>query len=232
MKAGWCIALVVALAGCGSIGPARMVQPAGLEARTVEVTVDGMSGGTRGSFQVAGNTGRYSRAASRLDLFDELLAFDKGGAEFTVRGADFPEPVTARCGFRQTTSTIRIVEFTPKKFSYECSYEGQPGLRFVLQEAAPASGVRTLKTERHGEFMTSGRVYSVRSVHDAVGGIVPLGAPLGYVVDTAGTPIASVELNGLTPALRLPSSPATPGERRDVLLIALSLAVLWDPAAR
>ena len=87
--------------------------------RTVEVTIDDMGGGTRGSFQVAGNTGRYSRAASRLDLFDELLAFDKGGAEFTVRGPDFPEPVTARCGFRQTTSTISIVTFTPKKFSYD-----------------------------------------------------------------------------------------------------------------
>jgi hypothetical protein len=52
------------------------------------------------------------------------------------------------------------------------------------------------------------------------------------VVDSAGKSIASVELNGLTPMLRLPSSPATPGERRDLLLIALSLAVLWDPAAR
>jgi hypothetical protein len=80
--------------------------------------------------------------------------------------------------------------------------------------------------------MSSGRVYTVRSVHDAVGGIVPLAAPLGYVVDTAGTPIASVELNGLTPALRLPSSSASPMERRDLLLVALSLAVLWDPAAR
>jgi hypothetical protein len=36
----------------------------------------------------------------------------------------------------------------------------------------------------------------------------------------------------LTPALRLPSSPAAANERREVLLIALSLAVLWDPAAR
>ena len=232
MKAGWCAALVAALTGCGSIAPARMVQPDGLEARTVVVTVDGMGGGTRGSFQVAGNTGRYSRAASRLELFDELVAFDKGGADFTVRGADFPEPITARCGFRQTTSTISIVTFTPKKFSYECSYEGLPGVRFVLQEAAPAYGVNTLKAERRGEFMSSGRAYAVRSVHDAAGGIVPLAAPLGYAIDSAGKSIASVELNGLTPVLRLPASSSTPGERRDVLLIALSLAVLWDPAAR
>jgi hypothetical protein len=86
--------------------------------------------------------------------------------------------------------------------------------------------------ERRGELMSTGRVYAVRSVHDAVGGIVPLAVPLGYVVDSAGKSIASVELNGLTPTLRLPLSPATPGERHDLLLIALSLAVLWDPAAR
>jgi hypothetical protein len=229
MKAGWYAALCAALAGCGAIQPARMVQPAGIESRTVAVSIDGMGGGTRGSFTLAGNAGSFTRSASRLELFDELVAYDKGASSFTVRGADFPEPVTARCGFRQTTSTIGVVQFTPSRFSYECSYDGLPGARFVLQ-APRSGGVETLQAPRRGEFTAPGRALAVRSVHEAVGGAVPLAAPLGYIVDSAGATVATVELNGMKPALRLPAANADAGIRRDVMLVALSLALLWDPA--
>jgi hypothetical protein len=69
----------------------------------------------------------------------------------------------------------------------------------------------------------------VRSVHTVAGGALPLSAPIGYRIDAGGAPVATVELNGLTPQLLLPADEA---QRRDALLIALTLALLWDPASR
>ena len=220
--------LLPLLAACAVVQPARMEQPPGLEARAVATTIEGLGGGTRGSFRVAGNQGSFTRSASRLDLLDELVTFDRGSVDFTLQGPDFPAPVSAKCEARQTTGTLRFVQFRPRKFGVDCRYQGLVA-HFLLVEADPESGVHTLQAERRGEWTGAAGTLSVRSVHTVAGGALPLSAPIGYRIDAGGAPVATVELNGLTPQLLLPADEA---QRRDALLIALTLALLWDPASR
>ena len=207
-----------------------MVLPDGLQARTTEARIEGLGAGTRGYLRVAGNDGAFTRAASQLTLFD-VASFDRGGSTFTVSGPDFPATVSARCRFRQNTVTLGIVGFEPKKLAYECDFDGLPGARLSLQEAEPGSGVRTLKAERRGQLAVDGQLLALRSVHDIVGAALPAAAPIGYWVDSDGAPVAAVELNGTVPRLHLPDA-TQPQLRRGVLLAAIALALLWDPAAR
>lgn len=220
--------LLPMLAACAVMQPARMEQPPGLEARAVAATIEGLGGGTRGSFKVAGNQGSFTRSATRLDLLDELVTFDRGSVAFTLQGADFPSAVSAKCEVRQTTGTLRFVQFKPRKFGVDCRYQGLAA-HFLLVEADPASGVQTLQAERRGEWTGTAGTLTVRSVHTVAGGALPLPDPIGYRIDAGGVPVATVELNGLTPRLLLPADEA---QRRDALLIALTLALLWDPASR
>jgi len=222
--------LVLAAAGCGVIQPARMALPDGLQARTAETRIEGLGAGTSGTLRVAGNSGPFTRAASQLALFD-IASFDRGGSTFTVSGADFPSPVSARCRFRQNTVTLGVVDFNPKKMAYECDFDGLPGARLALQETAASGGVRTMKAERRGQITADGKALALRSVHDIEGAMLPVAAPIGYVFESGSQPVAALELNGTVARLRLPDA-AEPELRRGVLLAAIALSLLWDPAAR
>lgn len=219
-----CAAAAV-LSGCAALRPAQMKLPGGLAAHTEPGRVTGLGGGTRGTFQLAGNGGSFTRSASRLALFDDLAVIDRGGAGFTIAGPDFAQPVSARCVMRQTTMQIRVIAFTPKKLAYECDFDGAAA-RLSLQEAA---GSALGRAERRGELVLDGITLTMRSVHDLVGSSLAVQAPIGYVIEYGGQPIAAVELNGTEPQLRLPSNHSD--QRRAALLAALALALLWDPAA-
>jgi len=112
------------LASCAAIRPAQMKLADGLAERTEPVRVTGLGGGTRGSLQLAGNAGGFTRSATRLALLDDLAVFDRGGASYSIAGPDFAPPVQARCTLRQTTMQIRVNAFTPKKLAYECDFDG------------------------------------------------------------------------------------------------------------
>jgi len=227
------LAACVLLAGCDTIKPAQMKLPDGLAAGTEDARITGMGGGTRGSYQLAGisgaNVGNFTRAASRLSLFDDLAVFNRGGASFSIYGADFAQAVNARCTLRQTTMQIRVLAFTPKKLAYECDFDGAAA-RFSLQESATLGVSPSGRAERHGRIEFNRTTLTLRSVHELVGTSLPLQAPIGYVIEQAGQPVAAVELNGTEPQLRLP--PRAAGElRQAALLAAMAVALLWDPAA-
>ena len=222
------ISAVAALAtGCASIQPAQMQLPAGLAARTTPTAIEGLGGGTRGGFRVAQATGQFSRSATRLAFFD-VVTTDRGAATFSLAGGAIGAPVNARCGFKQRTVTIAIVQFTPKPFAYECEFAGAVAGRLTLQEAQ--EGARTLTTERHGQIATQGAPIALRSVHRVHGSPLPLAHPIGYVMERDGAAIGAVELNGPAPRLWLPND-AQDDARHAVLLAALALALLWDPAS-
>jgi hypothetical protein len=212
------------LTGCAAIRPAQMKLPDGLAESTEAAGITGLGGGTRGSYQLAGHAGSFSRSASRLALFDDLAVFNRGGAGYSIAGPDFVQPVQARCTLRQTTMQIRVLAFTPKKLAYECDFDGAAA-RLSLQEAA---GSALGRAERRGELVLDGITVTMRSVHELVGTPLGVQAPIGYVIELAGQPIAAVELNGTEPRLRLPRGERD--QRRAALLAALALALLWDPA--
>jgi hypothetical protein len=142
-------------------------------------------------------------------------------------------PLFARCTVRQTTMTVGIVGFEPKKLAYECDFSEQGkgvGVRFTLQEGRDAGVPKTLQAERRGRIDFNGTTLTMRSVHAVEGSPLPLGTPIGYVFERDGRAVGAVELNGLTPRLWLPAG--DDDTRRASVAAAMALAVFWDPAQR
>lgn len=219
------------LVACGVVRTAQMEQPAGIADVTRAAAIEGLGGGRQGTFRVDGNQGTYSRSADRLELFGDTAVFDRGGATFRIEGPDFPAPVAATCTFRRTTAQLSIVGFTPRAFEYACRFDGIAA-DLVLQEGAAT--VQTLQAPRRGYIRAADTTLTLHSEHRLVGAVVPVAAPAGYVMERGGVTrqaVATIELNGMTPQLRLPPRSAA-DERRAALLAALAVALLWDPAAR
>ena len=222
----WAV-VALALTGCASIQPARMVLPEGLAAASQEVVLRGLGGGREGEYTLAGNHGRFQRTNDRLDVFD-IVSFDWGGSRVTVEGADVAASVSARCGLRQVTAGWRIVRFAAKPLAYECEYTGVDAV-LSLQEAKSTRDALTDQARRRGEARIDGLLLDLRSVHEVEGTPLTLQTPIGYVVEQSGRAIGAIELNGSTPRVWLPT--ANPAQRRGVLLAVLPLALLWDPVA-
>lgn len=228
MKRAWMAAPVaLLLAACGVVQPARMALPAPLAA-SAPLEIQGMGAGQRGEFRVADYRGPYARSATRLEIFEDFAVFDRGRASYTVHGLVAP-PLSARCTVRQTTMTIGVLGFEPKKLAYECDFD-TAGVRFTLQEARDPGVPKTMQAERRGRIDWQGTTLTVRSVHAVEGSPIPLGTPIGYVFERDGRPVGAVELNGLVPRLWLPA--ADDDARRAAVAAALALAVFWDPAQR
>src|SRR5512135_822317 len=111
------------LAACGVIQPARMALPETLRARE-PINVEGMGAGQTGTFRAGDYSGQYARSATRLELFGDFAVFDRGRATYTVNGVT-AAPLFARCTVRQTTMTVGIIGFEPKKLAYECDFSEQ-----------------------------------------------------------------------------------------------------------
>ncbi|HET9025390.1 MAG TPA: hypothetical protein VFN64_12515, partial [Burkholderiaceae bacterium] len=170
--------------------------------------------------------------ATRLELFGDFAVFDRGRATYTVNGVT-ADPLSARCTVRQTSMTVGIVGFEPKKLAYECDFNEQGkgvGVRFTLQEGRDAGVPKTLQAERRGRIDFHGTTLTMRSVHAVEGSPLPLGTPIGYVFEQDGRAVGAVELNGLTPRLWLPA--ANDDTRRASVAAAMALAIFWDPAQR
>ena len=231
MRYSWLLPAVLALGACGAIQPARMQLPEPLRA-TTPVVVEGMSAGQRGEFRAGGYRGQYARSATRLEIFDDLAVFERGRASYTLDGV-MATPLAARCTVRQTSMTIGVIGFEPKKLAYECDFETPgkaAGVRFTLQEGRDAGTPKTLQAERRGRIDYRDTTLALRSVHALEGSPFPLATPIGYVFEQDGRPIGAVELNGLTPRLWLPAG--NDDTRRASVAAAMALAVFWDPAQR
>lgn len=215
---------VAVLAGCVTV--ARMVIPSGLGERAERVEVSGLGTGTRGRTSVLGQSLEFTRGATRLALFDETVVTDRGRVDFTLQAAGQPA-WPASCGMKQRSLGLGVVGFDAKPFAFECTLGGTSAATLSVHEAR--SGVRTLKAERRGELRFDGRTVALRSVHEVQGGALPLAAPIGYVFEEGGRPVAAVEINGVTPVLLLPGA-GDASLRQRVLQASLALALLWDPA--
>jgi hypothetical protein len=116
-----------------------------------------------------------------------------------------------------------------RPFAYECEFDGVTNAILSLQEIKQRSDWIAARSRRVGEFRIADRTLELRSVHELVGSALTVDAPIGYVFERNGVAVGAIELNGLSPRLWLPVQDAA--LRRQALLAAVALAVLWDPAA-
>lgn len=220
------VIVVAALAGCGSIRPARMALPPGLEAESELVVITGLGAAPRGRFQAGSASGTFSRSGSRLAVFDALYEEEGAVSSLSLIGK---EAITARCGMKRRTANAGALTVEFKPMTYSCSFDGRPGsAELRLREARSTSRLQPMLRQRSGE-MTLGDVrLQLRSSHALIDSKLPSAAPIGYVFERDARVVAAVEINGTEPVI-YSAAAGTEGERQAVLLAALALALLWDP---
>jgi hypothetical protein len=213
---------IAALAACASLPAAQMALPAELNASTPE-PVQGIGMGRQGTFTVGRERGTFSRGKDRLEIF-EIVAFDKASTRYSLALAD-GRTVQAACRGRQTTASVGVLTGQPRPFSFECAWTGALEAHLRIEASSWIPGTRA---ERSGRFLLGNVALDVKSVHNVQGSPLPLEAPIGYTLSHEGVPVGAIELNGTTPRLWRPAGPPL---AEPVTLAALSLALLWDPAA-
>jgi hypothetical protein len=115
---------------CAALEPARIELPAGLEGRTAD-PVQGIGGGTKGRFEVAGLAGRFERSASRLVLFERWQQ-DRAAVRLAFDSAAADDAAEAACRLRGHTVTAGIVQAPVVPAAFECEFkraDGQPAAR-------------------------------------------------------------------------------------------------------
>ncbi|GAP34732.1 hypothetical protein [Piscinibacter sakaiensis] len=184
-------------------------------------TLDGLGGGRRGDFRLAGEPVHFERGLDRLQLFD-LVTHERAASRYRFEPAGGP-PVEAVCQGRQTTLSIGGAEARARPARLACQWQGTAApTRLTLDAVARAGG----REERQGVFSAGPLTLELQSVHRWDGAALPVAEPVGYVMSVQGRPVGALELNG-TPRLW---RPAEPGPLRDaVTWAALALALSWGP---
>jgi hypothetical protein len=215
-----------ALAGCASIRPAQMALPPALETGTERLTISGLGGAARGDFRVAADSGRFTRSATRLALFDGLYEGESAVASFSF----VPPAATAgRCSMHRGTANAGVLTYEFKPMAYICDFTGaESPARLTLAESRSTSRVQSMRRERHGQVTLGEVQLQLRSSHALAGSPVPTAAPIGYLFERGGAAVAAVEINGTETAIVLRADLAG-NERQAVVLASLALALLWDP---
>lgn len=221
----------LALAGCQTLKAlpqARMALPAELQgeaaARTLEpLPLQGLGGKSSGRLTVGDASGRFERSASRLALFDAALSFDRASARYTLQAPGGPA-LEADCQARRAEVQRGALALPARPFTVACDWQG--GARLTLDAQPLAAG--GTQEARQGRFVNGSVVLELKSVHQLQGTRWPLAQAAGYLITHQGTPVAALELTGVTPQLLRPREP---GPLRDaVTQAAVALALLWDPA--
>jgi len=230
MKAIPVTLLAALLTACASIQPARMALPVSLAAEP-PLLFEGMGFGQKGRFSAGPYAASFTRSDTRLALFDALIERRSGKTSFALEGPGIDGAIAAECGVGERTINISVISFTPKPMAYLCrfSHQGRPlPARFELQEERSGLAGMLMRQGRRGQLAFDRVVIDMTSVHRLQGSGVETGTPIGYLFESEGAPVGSVELNGM-PAVRF--APETDAAtRRAVMVAATALGVLWDPA--
>jgi hypothetical protein len=202
------------------------------EAESLQFT--GFGGHNRGRWQLGTYQGEFTRRESRLGIADPLLVSSKGKSSFTFASSEEHEPLTAVCKMQKRSVTIGIVTLDPKKMHYDCEFRRAgilTGDRFYLGRPKPANmKERLLANEtRVGEAIIDGLHLTIKSVHKYDDSAFSSQAPIGYLFSSADATAGAVELTDWNPAVYI-SEDLIPSARESVLITALAIAVLRDPA--
>ncbi len=211
MKAIPVALLSVLLAACAAIQPARMALPAPL-AEEPPLTFEGMGFGQKGRIAAGPYGASFTRSDTRLALFDALIERRSGTTSFALEGPGIDGAIEAECRVGERTINISVISFTP----------------FELQEERRGLAGMLMRQGRRGQLAFDHVVIDMTSVHRVQGSGIETGTPIGYLFESEGAAVGSVELNG-KPAVRFAPGADT-ATRRAVMVAATALGVLWDPA--
>lgn len=206
-------------AGCSALAPARMALPDPLADATA-LPFAGLGSGRQGEFSVDGRRVAFERGADRLSLFG-VLSSDRSRLSFGIDG----QAIQGRCDGRALQATIGVLDGALRPFGLHCRIEGAAAATLDLTERRSGAGVIAA---REGQLRADGVTLQIRSVHALQGSAFQLAQPAGYVLEHDGRPVAALDLSERIPLLR--RATAAPAVQRAVLVAAVALGLLWDPA--
>jgi hypothetical protein len=208
--------------------------PEDFAANATRIEFSGFGGYNRGTYAGGNFTGEYARTESRLGLFDPLLVANRGRSSFSVEDQPDIGGLSASCRAAQDVGNLRSVTLDLRKLTYRCEFSGIADAeqwQFALGEPRRSGLKEKLLAyeRRRGEAFVLGEEILIDSVHNYAG--TPLGSqsPLGYVLESNGVAIAAVDLLDWNPVVHLREG-LRDSVREAAMIVALSLAVLRDPA--
>ena len=208
--------------------------PDDFSAASTRLSFTGFGGKNRGHYSGAEFSGEYTRIESRLGIFDPLYVKHKGKSGFTIDDASGAPALTAECRAVEKTATYKIVTLDLKKLAYSCEFSGQDAIgpmRFVIGEPR-REGFKAkflARDLRTGEASILGHDFLINSVHEYTGSKITSQAPLGYLLESDGVVVGALDLLDWDPVVHLKDS-TSESQRKATIIVALSLAVLRDPA--
>lgn len=234
-----CIAAIASLIGLAS-GNALAARGAAIRlpdefaANALRLEFTGFGGYNRGNYLGGAFKGEFTRIESRLGVFDPLLVANRGKSSFTVEDLPGLGGLSADCRATQRVATMRVVTIDLKKLAYQCEFTGialADEWRLVVGEPKREGFREKLlaRERRRGEAFVLGQEILIDSVHNYAGSSLTSQAPLGYLLESNGVVIAVVDLLDWNPIVHLREGLAD-SVRHAAIVVALSLAVLRDPA--
>ncbi|MDX1506879.1 MAG: hypothetical protein R3358_01285 [Woeseiaceae bacterium] len=213
---------------------ARMALPEDFRNQSEHLQFAGFGGHNKGTWKLGDYSGDFTRSESRLGVFDPLFVSNKGKSSFTFPAAGADNPLDVACEMRKKSVTIDIVTFDPKKFAYNCDFRRAGALtgdRLILGYGKPANMKERFVANdaRVGEAIVDGMHVTLKSVHKYDGSVFSSQAPVGYLVNRGNDTVAAVELTDWNPSVYLKDD-LQAADRQKLLVIALAIAVLRDPA--
>ena len=208
--------------------------PVDISSNSSPISLTGFSGYNRGEYEGGEFRGTFTRIESRLGVFDPLYVVNREKSGFTIEDPTSQVLIEAKCNTLKRTVGIRFVELDLTKFTYNCDFNGQEAvgeMRLVLGEPK-RRGLRErlmARESRAGEALVLDRNLRFESVHEYEGSNFDSQTPLGYLIKEDGIVVAAVDLLDWNPVVYLHDS-LTEAGRKAAMIVALSLAVLRDPA--
>ena len=233
---GAAAALALVLIPVSSFGAkgAAIRLPDGFAVASTRVAFSGFGGFNRGNFTGAEFRGEFTRIESRLGVFDPLYVANKGRSAFTIENIDGVSEITAECRAIERTATLKFVTLDLKKLAYSCEFGGAAAageMRFVVGEPKREGFREKLlaRDRRTGEASMFGHEFVLNSVHEYEGSKLSSQMPLGYLLESDGVVVGAVDMLDWNPIVYVRDD-LSDSQRRATMIVALSLAVLRDPA--
>jgi len=208
--------------------------PDGFSDAATRIEFSGFGGFNRGRYSGSEFHGEFTRIESRIGVFDPLYVANRGRSGFTIEGDDGTVGVAADCRAIERTATVKFVTLDLKKLVYSCEFQGGDALgemRFVIGEPK-REGFRDrllAQDRRTGEASILGSDFIVNSVHEYEGSRLGSQAPLGYLLESEGLVVGAVDMLDWNPIVYILEG-LSESQRKATMIVALSLAVLRDPA--
>lgn len=224
----WKISAILLLSACITVPPIARVPEHLQDDAEMLLTSDGdfWGLGSKGTFDLAGQySGKFDREAHNASWADNLFEVKESSMLAEVVNNNSGSKWILNCSGKVTNVNSGMITFTDEE-NYTCDIL-QSGRRlgtFVLKRFQDSSGFAP-SGKVDGEITLNSLIFTIESVHDFVGGLLPTEYPIGYSVRNNGKVIGIIQTNG---RISLRADDQLSEDEMDLLVIStVASALSW-----